>query len=70
MARCPAPRHLVPLTRETHELGLDPRPQQRVEILLGRMGLASRIRDEAGDRELTFPTDGISKPYRKVAGIR
>ena len=38
--------------------------------LLGRMGLSSRIRDEAGDRELTFPTDGISKPYRKVAGIR
>ena len=37
--------------------------------LLGGMGLASRIRDEAGDRELTFP-DTVRAPQRKVAGVR
>lgn len=33
-------------------------PPQPFLDLLGRMGLPSRIRDEAGDRPLTFDTDG------------
>jgi saccharopine dehydrogenase-like NADP-dependent oxidoreductase len=37
--------------------------------LLGQMGLSSRIRDEGGDRELTFP-DAAKAPARKVAGVR